>query len=194
MVRAPWLPASRGARTQSATELLDLYRTVAALAGLPAPPADVEGDDVSALFAAPGAPLKTAAFAQYSRCPGERYFPAVSALPDWGLNNCEDVPVANITYMGYTVRTPEWRFTEWFSWDGAACVAEWDKPSRGVELYNHTGHTDPGDFDNFENLNEAAGNPDTVAQMRALLLARFKTAGTGCPPDQPGSLEWPHNV
>ena len=97
LIRAPWLPASAGRHTQSAVELLDLYRSIAALAGLPAPPADVGGDDFSPLFANPDAVLKDTAFAQYSRCPGERNFPTVYDLPDWALNNCEDVPVKNIT-------------------------------------------------------------------------------------------------
>lgn len=196
LVRAPWLPASRGAHTQSVVELLDLYRTIAALAGLPPPPADVAGDDFSAVFAAPAAPLKNEAYAQYSRCPGERFFPNVSALPDWALNNCEDVPVNNITYMGYTVRTTgaapgEWRFTEWFNWDRQRCVAEWEIPPRATELYSHAGHTDPGETDAFENENVAAdpANAAVVAALRAKLRARFQSAGSGCPPDQPGSLE-----
>jgi len=90
LIRAPWLPASAGAHTQSAVELLDLYRSIAALAGLPAPPADVAGDDFSPLFGDPRAVLKSEAYAQYSRCPGERDFPQVFDLPDWALNNCEE--------------------------------------------------------------------------------------------------------
>ena len=97
LMRAPWLPRSVGQHTQSTVELLDLYRSIAALAGLPAPPPDVGGDDFSPLFEDPTAVLKSEAYAQYSRCPGEREFPQTYVLPDWALNNCEDVPVANIT-------------------------------------------------------------------------------------------------
>lgn len=190
-MRAPWLPASAGKHTQSVVELLDLYRTISALAGLPPPPSDVAGDDFSALFADPTQTLKSEAFAQYSRCPGERDFPTVYELPDWALNNCEDVPVVNITFMGYTVRSLEWRFTEWYAWDRVNCVAEFDAPPRGTELYSHANHTAPGEFDAFENENVAAeaANAQTVVALRAKLWARFKTKGSGCPPDQPGSLE-----
>ena len=87
MIRAPWKPSSVGAHTGSYIELVDLYRTLAALAGAPAPSADVQGDDFSAVFDDPSAPLKAEAYAQYSRCPGERFFPDVYALPDWALNN-----------------------------------------------------------------------------------------------------------
>jgi iduronate 2-sulfatase len=190
IMRAPWLPASVGKHTQSFVELVDLYRTISALAGLPEPDADVAGDDFSALFTDPTRVLKSEAAAQYSRCPGERNFPNVSLPnPDWALNNCEDVPVNNITYMGYTLRTPEWRFTEWYDWDRKNCVAQWAAPAHATELYSHAGHTDPGDFDNYENENVADANPTVVSSLRTSLWARYKTKGTGCPEDQPGSLE-----
>ena len=92
--------------------------------------------------------------------------------------------------MGYTLRTNDWRFTEWYNWDRANCVAQWDAPPHGTELYNHTGQA-LGDMDNFENENVAAEAPNAplVTELRTKLWARFKSAGTGCPPDQPGSLE-----
>ena len=52
LIRAPWLPQSAGRHTSSFFELVDLYRTVAAAAGLPtgAIAADVDGTDGSALL------------------------------------------------------------------------------------------------------------------------------------------------
>ena len=47
------------------------------------------------------------------------------------MNNCEKVPAENISYMGYTVRSPDYRFTMWFHWDGAECEAKWDSPLEG---------------------------------------------------------------
>ena len=92
--------------------------------------------------------------------------------------------------MGYTVRTLDWRFTEFYSWDTEACEALWDAPPRGTELYNHTGHTDPGDFDSWENENLAEGNGQLVAQLRSKLQLRFRKpagSGSGCPPDEPAA-------
>ena len=195
MMRAPWLSGSAGARVQTAFELLDLYRTLAALVGLPAPPADVEGDDLSAALAAPARILKAEAYAQYSRCPGERNFPDnIANAPDWQYNNCEDVPVRNISFMGYSVRTGtaasaaggEYRFTEWYSWDREACTARFEDV-RGTELYNHSGIAIVGDFDSAENENIAAapGSAAVVQALRALLWTRFRgREGSGCPPDQ----------
>ena len=51
IIRAPWLTASVGQHTQSFIELLDLYRTISALAGVPVPEAGVGGDDLSAVLA-----------------------------------------------------------------------------------------------------------------------------------------------
>jgi arylsulfatase A-like enzyme len=51
MIHVPWLPKSFGQRTSSLVELVDVFPTVAAIAGLPAP-ADVDGVDVSSLLQA----------------------------------------------------------------------------------------------------------------------------------------------
>lgn len=77
LIRVPWKPASAGKHTQSLTELLDLYRTLVSLAGLPVDSieSNVDGVDVSPLFDDPSSKLKTAAYSQYSRCPGLRDFP-----------------------------------------------------------------------------------------------------------------------
>lgn len=61
-------------RTTELAELIDVYPTLAALAGLPAP-ADIDGTDLSSLWNASASastvPLKKAAFSQYPRCPTE---------------------------------------------------------------------------------------------------------------------------
>ena len=81
MIRVPWKPDSAGKHTQSLTELLDLYRTVVSLAGLPTSgiESNVDGMDLSPLFDDPSQTLpgKTAAYSQYSRCPGLRDFPTL---------------------------------------------------------------------------------------------------------------------
>jgi iduronate 2-sulfatase len=217
MIRVPWKPASAGKHTQSLTELLDLYRTLASLAGLPADAieSNVDGKDVSALLDDPTQTLKTAAYSQYSRCPGLRNFPALPGpvgspagkgwnwpggqrdaagnIEGWYMNNCEGVPSHNITYMGYTVRTATFRYTEWFPWDGAQCKAIWSATVEEAdptmrELYSHEGqHSYPLDFDSFENVNLALepSHASVVATHRALLEKRFKGTDSeaGCPPD-----------
>ena len=67
MIKAPGGSKSAGRVTASYTDLVDVFPTLAALAGLPVP-LGVDGDDVSALFEDPATPLKTAAYHQYPAC------------------------------------------------------------------------------------------------------------------------------
>jgi iduronate 2-sulfatase len=188
MIRAPWkAQTSAGRHTSSMTELIDLYRTIVSLAGLPSSAVadDVDGDDVSALLDEPDQRIKEGAYSQYSRCPGDRFWPKRMKGPDWYWNNCELVPADKITSMGYTVRTASWRFTEWYAWDGDNCVAMFDA-ILGFELYEHSHDPDvPVVYDKTENVN-LANDPrfaSTVTSMRRRLRKRFDTgAGLGCPP------------
>jgi arylsulfatase A-like enzyme len=139
--RAPLIMAapqmkSAGQRTRALVEFVDIYPTLAELAGLP-PPAHLEGTSFAPLLTEPTLPWKKAAFSQFLR-PGRERF------------------------VGRSVRTDRWRYTEWTSEGGAAV---------GAELYDH--ENDPG-----ENHNKA-GEPDaaaTVKEMSALLRAGWKAA------------------
>lgn len=98
-------------RTTELVELVDLYPTVAALAGLPAP-SDVDGTDLSALWKTPPAaadgsagsptPIKAAAFSQYPRCPSATNPPPVH-------KTCFELNDNMFGYMGYSIRVKEWR-------------------------------------------------------------------------------------
>ena len=53
--------------------------------------------------------------------------------------------------MGYTIRTDQYRFTEWYRFDRTTAVPNWDQ-IWGTELYDHT---KPAEFFNDENTNLA---------------------------------------
>ena len=164
LIKAPAsFAAARGVKTGSFVELVDVFPTLAALAGLPKPPA-VDGDDVSAVFGDPSTALKTVAYAQYPAC-------GVAAFNDT-RKECNEVPRADFDFMGYSIRTPDWRLTLWLRWNGTALAAHWDGPA-AVELYNHTGD-DGSDMDAFENENLADAIPGVAAGLRARLAAFFK--------------------
>lgn len=77
---------------------------------------------------------------------------------------------AEIDFMGLSIRTPEWRYTHWYSWDGNTLKPNIDT-NYGVELYDHRNTTGTS-FDD-EAVNVASSNPDIVKQLDALLVEAF---------------------
>ena len=119
--------AARGAASSRVVEFLDIYPTLAALAGL-APPAGLHGRSLVPLLTDASAPWDHPALSQVRR----------GAVPE--------------TFMGYTIRTDRWRYTEW------------DGGTRGTELYDV--EADP------DELRNVAGLPihrETVTDMQRRL-------------------------
>ena len=85
---------------------------------------------------------------------------------------------ANISIMGYSVRSAIWRFTEWRRWQGQALCADWSPAGLVArELYSHAGNSGlgPASLDNFEFINEAyeENTRGVVAQLAAVLKQQF---------------------
>jgi iduronate 2-sulfatase len=119
--------AANGRAVSRIVEYLDLYPTLADLARLP-PPRGLEGRSLMALLKNPQADWNHVAMTQVRR--GGR----------------------QVGFMGYSVRTQTWRYTEW------------DNGKRGVELYNEV--DDPSEL---HNLAEDAKHQKTVTEMQRLL-------------------------
>eukprot|EP00937_MAST-01D_sp_MAST-1D-sp2_P007964 g7964.t1 len=152
-------------RTNALVESVDIYPTVAALAGLPPPP-DVDGTDLTPLWKAPGAPLKAAVFSEYPRC-------APAGSPWQDTTSCIKTQRSDFKLMGYSVRTDAWRCTLWMPWDGKNLVGDFAKGPAAVELYAHANGTMEVDYDEYENENVAPANPSVVAQMLARAQAHW---------------------
>merc|ERR1712012_419416 len=86
---------------------------------------------------------------------------------------CTSVEKENIAYMGYSIRTAEWRYTEWAKWDGATLQPDWTRIA-GIELYDHRNDA-PEDskasFEQFENENVLSKHPTVVAELSGQLHA-----------------------
>ena len=150
---------------------MQIYPTLAALAGLPAPP-DVDGTDLSVLMKQPDTQISEAVFSEYPRCA------PVDAgwTPEPGHStpqSCVNTMRSNFTVMGYSVRTTDWRATFWMPWLGEKLAADFDKGPAAVELYAHAGDTE-ADFDAFENVNVASQNAEVVAKHLAMASKQWK--------------------
>ena len=136
IVSAPGQKAA-GQRTRALVELVDLYPTLAELCGLERP-LHLEGTSFAPLLEKPDQSWKTAAFSQYVRAGKENF-------------------------MGRSIRTDRWRYTEWTNnaTDAAA----------GVELYDE--QVDPK-----ENVNLAGEESQraVVAELAGRLRAGWKAA------------------
>jgi iduronate 2-sulfatase len=113
--RAPLIVAgpgisSKGRSTSRIVEFLDIYPTLADLADL-RPPQGLQGRSLTPLLKNPHAKWDHAALTQVRRGGGAS------------------------AYMGYSIRTEKWRYTEW------------DNGKRGVELYNEV--DDPHEDNNL---------------------------------------------
>ena len=163
MIRAPWKKESMGKSTRAFAELVDLYPTLVELAGLPpASEENLDGSSLATLFDNPERVIKNVTLSQYPRC--------LNAKSSSDL--CTGVPREKFDYMGYSMRTDDYRYTEWVKWNGTKLKPEWDKQV-GVELYSHVGDTG-NDFDAFENENIASKEPDLVKKLSEQLHQIFQ--------------------
>ena len=198
IIRAPGTKFGRSGRhTRGFAELVDLYRTLVELAGLPPPAADVDGTSLAPLLDNPepsvGAAFKQAAYSQMARCllclekpngklggmcpaggsAGESYSPYVAK------DDCADTPKEHIGYMGFTIRTSAWRFTQWVRWDGDRLQPDWAKVNAS-ELYSYECNTVScdNDFDAHDNVNVVAdpNHSSTIASLQSRLQRHYANA------------------
>jgi len=188
-IRAPWLPASAGARIATPIELLDLFPTVAELAGVPLPShprptgyEGVRGKSLAALVERPSnASSQTkegVAFSQIARCwPAEEPHDATSFA---SMAQCDGVPSSEYAFMGYSMRTAAARYTEWVPthWDAATArhIPQWSKLV-ARELYDHSARDNDSvevDWSECnENINLENSRPAETAILSHRLRAHF---------------------
>jgi iduronate 2-sulfatase len=154
LVRVPWLAAGHGKTTAALVELVDIFPTLADLAGiLPRVEATeaLDGKSFISVLSDPTSVHKPAAFSQYPRCMNS----SLAKEPPYTANRdvCAGHPASEFTHMGLSIRTDEYRYSEWYNWDGSTCSPAWEELTAGAELYSHVGDTTPGCFDCFENVN-----------------------------------------
>lgn len=176
IIRAPWLSSSPSAaaaavRVAALVELVDLYPTMAELAGLALPKGEtLDGVSMVPLLrtrppaitdgATSAWQSKPAAFSQYPRR-------VTHTSEAWNHNSIIHHERTTFTHMGYSARTPEWRFTEWVEWNQTSLKPVWGRVA-ARELYDHRNETTfPTDFDVGETEN-IASHPEVASEVEAL--------------------------
>lgn len=145
--RVPMIVAAPNSKAPGKTcdrvaELLDLYPTVAELTGVKMPHA-VDGKSLKPLLDDPTLPFKKGAYTQVTR--GD---------------------VTKKGFMGYSVRTEKYRYTEW------------DDGKKGIELYDHA--ADPKEH---KNLADDPKQAKVIEELKALLHEpRMKKSAQMGPP------------
>ena len=129
-------------------ELVDLYPTLAELCGRPSP-AGLEGTSFVPLLEDPLRSWKKAVFTVVAR--------RRSSRPDAAVGTVMATGALDPNWLGRTVRTERWRFTEW--------------PDGAVELYDH--RIDPFEY---VNLARAADSVAIAADLKRLLRGGWKSA------------------
>ena len=203
IISVPWFKHSAAKRFAPFFEMIDLFNTVVDLAGLP-PPADVNDGTSAARFFQAGAADhhgKDAAFMQYPRCIKPQrsassdnrssslqplaWPPSLSEFDDH--NPCTTGRQGQRTafgWMGYSIRTFDWRYSVWLPWNGTSQTADWAvvdaPPGTYQELYAHGTSRNTTDWDSFdtegENLAAADPLPPLHARAIAMLHARLHAA------------------
>lgn len=138
IIASPEHASSRGKSTAALAELVDLFPTLADLAGIADDlPKRLEGVSLAPVVADPSASVKDAAFNQHQQ-------PFYGSRENWKA-------------VGYSIRTDRWRYTEWRPLDGVELVER--------ELYDH--ENDPGETHNLANTADRSEVVDELAARLA---------------------------
>jgi arylsulfatase A-like enzyme len=125
----------RGVSSPALVELVDVYPTLAELAGL-RPPENLEGCSLTPLLRDPERAWKSAVFS------------IVARRRDGQAANSDADP-SGLEYVGRSVRTQRWRYTQW--------------PNGATELYDL--EQDPRQYVNLANAAVATGARDAMTKV-----------------------------
>jgi len=176
IVSVPWLP-TQTARNDHLVELVDIMPTIMALSGVAGLSAQEARSNplsgrslVPLLLNASSSKAQNFALSQYPR---RVKYPK----EEWKSNSILHLNRSKFTHMGYTIRTEQWRYTEWAAWDGVGLQPMWSEPWNTTvnELYDHSKETlYPIDFDDrSETVNVVTMHERIAKNLSNMIRARF---------------------
>ena len=178
---------ARNVTSDAIVESVDLFPTIASLAGLDLPDGQSLGGESLVPFlrkqehgAAPPQQARPWALSQWPRRPScTHHFGCIDGHGDPSKPGRH----GDIAVMGYALRVDEWRYNAWFNFsyaqdeNGKVAGPEWDAVL-ARELYTHEGDDGGREaYETFETVN-LAGDPAhaaTVEKLHAQLIAAVKT-------------------
>ena len=145
-------PGAKGAgkKCHGLVEFVDIYPTLAELCGVQPPPG-LDGESLVRALNNPSAGGKKAVYSSVGRNPDRSRM------------------ISAITYLGHSVRTERWRYTEW------------DEGRKGVELYDE--RADPGEL---HNVAGESGHGAVEKELQNLLHRHSFTIGNRVAGASPG--------
>ena len=173
--------ASAGKTSKCLAELVDVYPTLAELAGAGTPSDVLDGTSLAPVFADPtvisipnskGTDNKALAYSQYPHT-SEYDCPFYHRSSSGGIAGCSNsslggangksiaTTASTAEWMGYSVRSQSWRYTAWVPGTSGAYVDNWDSPLVREELYEH--QVDNGtDFNAMDEPSNYAYNTSAI--------------------------------
>ncbi|XP_068628041.1 iduronate 2-sulfatase [Battus philenor] len=125
-------------------ELIDIFPTLAELTGINGIPKCRNTRDKSKMCFE-GKSLTPLIAGRYENGFALSQYPRPSIKPQ---RNSDSPRLKNIKIMGYSVRTPRYRYTQWISFNSSSFTRNWDN-IYGIELYDHL--FDPDESNNLYN-------------------------------------------
>jgi hypothetical protein len=172
VIRVPWLSHSHGRVVTEIVEQIDILPTLVTMAlGSKFIPTCAQGKDLSSLFKHhhhhksqhDSSSPQYWALTQHPRCFMNGTFSQGNRTNPWS-DPCGQRPSNSFTLMGYSLRTSQWRYTEWRNWNNITLSVDWSKAGlQGMELYSHGG--EPSKMLRFDyHLEEAFENRNVAYQ------------------------------
>eukprot|EP00730_Choanoeca_flexa_P007564 TRINITY_DN12349_c2_g1_i4.p1 TRINITY_DN12349_c2_g1~~TRINITY_DN12349_c2_g1_i4.p1 ORF type:complete len:890 (+),score=164.54 TRINITY_DN12349_c2_g1_i4:318-2987(+) len=139
-IRDPRFVSNHGSlATTTMAELVDIYPTLADLAGLPVP-TDLSGVSLAPTVRDSSYVARSSAVSQVSRChPSKK---RVRNYP-WARNECnrrdflKNPKRDGVEIMGFSIRTSMFRLTTWLPFNYKTGAAYWHQRAEAVELFDH---------------------------------------------------------
>ena len=169
MIRDPSRPLSAGRTVNTNVELVDVYPTLVDLANFTAPSV-LEGKSLLPLLRSPfrhPADWANVSFSQVLKASGQY---ATSG-----------------PFMGYTIRSKDWRYTEWVKFNLTSNTPDWLSVN-GIELYDHRGDShDSFGYYERENLASDSRYGDVRIVLSAMLQSQMVVRPVTTPTNLPQS-------